>query len=203
MTATINQPDMWDEVCLVGVINEAGTFISACAITQDITGLDFGDKQIESRASVCGGRLVKRTPMDDETLSLKVYPVNALKHSNNVGNGVVQWFHPQTSDKATHPIVIDNSLKREKFGIILLWSTKLPSAANVLPEAGQHAFRMQIKNAYMVSYKPSFDDKELSAEITFKWAPFTKLGKPNKREESTNGSVVLESAITSATADFS
>jgi len=38
------------------------------------------------------------------------------------------------------------------------------------------------------------DDKNLSAEITFKWAPFDKDGNSNKKEEST-----ISTAIPAAT----
>ena len=108
-------------------------------------------------------------------------------------------FHPQSTADSTQPIAVDNTITRRKCGVILLWSTTLPATAGTVPDASKASYRIQVVNAYMTRYVPSFDDKILSAEMTLKWAPFQKDGSANKREESTDGSEQLPAAIVSAT----
>ena len=199
-------PDAWKEFCLIGIIPEdypsgagGGSEIQFAGITDEISAMDWGERDIEGVPLVNGGRVVKTSPMGDETLTLKMYPVDALLDTSDVGNGVVQLFHPQSTESATEPIIVDNSIYRRKFGIILLWATTLPATAGAVPAAGESAYRIQIVNAYMTGYKLNYDDKVMSAEVTFKWAPFQKDASPNKREESTAGSTQLASGITSAT----
>jgi len=100
---------------------------------------------------------------------------------------------------STDPIVVSNSNFRLKHKLVFVWSTLLPATASAATSAGEPAYRIQVINAYMTSYKPSFDDKIFSAEVTFKWSPFNKAGLPNKREESTS-STTLGAATSSVTA---
>ncbi len=206
MAAAGTTPDAWKEVCLIGIIPESPTGeIAFAGMTEDITAMDWGDKEIEGIPLVNGGRVVKFTPMGDESITLKVYPVDALVDSSGTAAGVSQLFHPQYSggvfaEDTSIPVVVDNSRYRHKHGIIILWAETLPATAGALPAASKTAYRIQIINAYMTRYKPSFDDKTFSAEITFKWTPFAKDGTRNKREESTDGSAQLAAAITTATA---
>ena len=72
----------------------------------------------------------------------------------------------------------------------MTWRDDLPTAigtvnAGSAVPAATSGYRITAVNAYATSYKPSFDDKIFSAEITFKWPPFDKNGNPNKKEEST------------------
>lgn len=199
--------DAWKEFCLIGIIPEAypsgaggGSCIEFAGLTEDITAMDWGEKDIEGVPLLNGGRVVKHTSMTDESITLKMYPVDALlDNASDVANGVVQLFHPQTTEDTTQPVAVDNSIYRRRFGIILLWSETLPSLSDALPAASKKAYRVQIVNAYMTSYKLSFDDKIMSAECTFKWSPFDKAAARNKREDSTDGSVQLAAAITSST----
>jgi len=207
MTAAGVAPDAWKEFCLIGIIPEVyptgaggGSEIAFAGITEDISAMDWGDRDIEGMALVNGGRVVKNNPMADESLTLKVYDVDALLDTSEVANGVAQLMHPQTAEDTTQPIAVSNSIYRRRFGLILLWANTLPATAGALPAEGVNAYRIQIVNAYMTSFKPNYDDKLKSAEITFKWAPFNKSASGNKREESTDGSIQLPAAITTATA---
>lgn len=209
MTASGVQPDSWKEHCLIGIIPEAnpsgaggGSEIQFAGFTEDITALDWGDRDIEGIPLVNGGRIVKAMPMDDESITLKLYPVDALLDdagSPEVANGVAQLFHPQTTEDVTQPIVVDNTINRRRFGIILLWANTLPATAGAIPAGSVNAYRIQVINAYMTSYKANYDDKSFSAEVTLKWAPFQKDASANKREESTDGSESLAAAITTST----
>lgn len=188
-------PDTWDEVCLVGIQVKGGSEIQYAGIIGDISGLDFGEKDVEVTPTLSGGRLVSRRPQGEESITLKVYPISA----DLDGSGVVQLFHPQISDndttgETTDPISVENTRYRNKYRLCLLWASTFPSGAGHATPANASAYRMYITNAYMTSYKPSLDDKQLSAEVTFKWAPFTKTGTSNKTEESTDGTSALGTA---------
>lgn len=187
-------PDAWQELCLIGIIPSGGAMTAFAALTEDITAMDWGEKDIEGAPLVGGGRVVKITPMTDESVTLKMWPVSALL----TGTGVSQLMHQQTADDSTDPIEVLNTNTRRKFGLIFLWAKTLPATAQTLPTANIAAYRIMVVNAYCTSYKPSFDDKNLSAEITFKWTPFNKSGTANKIEESTI-STQLQAAITTAT----
>lgn len=174
-------PDSFTEFCRIGVKRERDTNeLQFASMTEDITGLDFGDKPIEGKALLNGGRVVMRTPMEDESVTLKLYPVTALLD----GTGVAQHMHPQTSDDNTTNVSVLNSNLRQKHRLVMVWGTSLPATAEGAPGAGENIYRIVVSNAYLTSYKPSFDDKQLSAEVTFTWAPFTKGAVTNKLEES-------------------
>lgn len=191
--ATVYPEDAWQEFFLLGVTPNGGNAIQFAGITEDITAMDWGDKDIEGIALVNGGRVAKKTPMEDESMTFKVYPVSAGPD----GTGVVPLFHPDgpnTLPDYSEPYAVSNTNFRRKFRLVLLWCTSLPDSpgsAESAPIAGTAAYRIQIFNAYMTSYKPSFDDKIMSSEMTFKWTPFQKDGTRNKIEESTVGTAVL------------
>ena len=198
--------DSWKEFCLIGIIPQAyptgaggASEIAFAGMTEDITAMDWGERDIEGMPLVNGGRVIKCSPMGDESITFKMYPTDVLLDTSDVAEGVAQLFHPQTTEDATQPVVVDNSIYRRKFGLIILWSETLPATAGALPAESKKAYRIQVVNAYMTSYKLNYDDKMLSAEVTFKWAPFTKAAGSNKREESTDGSAQLPAAITSST----
>lgn len=187
-------PDEWDEFCLIAVQEKGGSDIELQALTEDLTAFDWMEKDIEAKPLVNGGRVTRRVAFDGpEGITMKVYPVSAEVD----GTGVVQLFHPILSgtDDETEPYEVPNSLKRKTWRVILLWTSELPDdgtlTAATQPTAGYTAYRIQIFNAYMTRYKPSFDGKQWSAEITFKWAPFQKDATRNKIEESTEGTSQL------------
>ena len=189
---TASTPDAWQELFLFSIQIKDGTEIQYAGITEDITGLDFGDKDIEGVALANGGRVVKHMPQADESVTVKVWPTDA-----KIGTkGVVQLFHPQNTADSTDPILVENTRNRNKHQLIFTWAENIGSlsTAGTVTTTDKAAYRITIKNAYMTSYKPSLDDKNLSAEITFKWAPFDKDGNSNKKEEST-----ISTAIPAAT----
>ena len=195
MTASADFSDSWDEFCLVGIKVKGGSFVYFDTMTEDITAMNWMKKDIETAVQVNGGRTVRRVPSPDpEGITLKVFPVDATRSAQ----GIVQWFHPQSTADTTDPIVVLNTLNRDTFQIVLLWTSQLPDSsldADGIPDAYETAYRVQVINAYITDYTPSFDSKQLSAEVTFKWAPFQKDGTANKREEST-ASTVLDAVET-------
>ena len=199
MTVAGTDPEAWQELCRISIIPNlggAGAALSFEGMTEDISGMEWGEKDIEGVVLLNGGRIAKYVSMTDESLTLKIYDINA---ENTANEGAVQLFHKQATADVTQPIAVNNTITRETFGIILLWAETLPATGILLPAESKTAYRIQITNAYMTSYKPNFDDKIKSAEVTFKWTPFQQDGTSNKREESTDGTAQLPAAITSAT----
>ena len=199
MTADTTVPDAWKELFLLDVIPAGGSAIAFAGMTEDITGIDFGEKDIEGIALANGGRVIKFTPMTDESITIKVYPVTAGVSGETTATGTQQLFHKQATADTTQPILVDNTITRQKFGLVFLRANTLPATASTSPASGVYARRTQIINAYMTKDGLNWDDKMESAEITFKWAPFQKDGSANKREESTDGSVQLPAAGTTGT----
>lgn len=197
MTSSV--PDTWQETCLIGIIPEGETEIAFAGITKDISGFEFGSKGISREVLVNGGQVAKYEPMDVESIELEVFPVDALLDTAGVANGVVQMFHPQSTEDTTQPVLVDNTLTRKKHGLILLWCTILPATAGAIPALGEPAYRIEIINAYMTEYNLDYTDKFLMGTLKFSWTPFQKDASANKREESTNGDVQLPAAITTAT----
>ena len=194
MTAAV--PDSWTELCLIGIKRESDSSeVQFAGVTEDISGMDFGEKEVEGKTLVNGGRVVQKTPMTDESITLKVYPVSA----DLDGTGVMQHMHPQSSDDTTNPIAVLNSNLREKHRVVIVWSTTLPATAEAATTLGEPAYRITISNAYCTKVVPGFDDKIVSAEVTFKWTPFTKAAVANKLEESTDHTVALAEVSASPT----
>lgn len=191
-------PEEWDELCLIEVQPQAGTGINFAALTEDITAMDWGEKQMEGRKMVSGGNVVKRSQMTDESITLRMVPIGVGSDGETTATGVMQLFHTQSSPDSTQPLVVVNTHNRTKYRLVLLWATTLPASAVTLPASGIYAYRIQIFNAYLVSVKPSYDDKALTVEATFKWTPFQKDGTSNKTEESTDDTAQLAS-VTSFT----
>jgi hypothetical protein len=133
--------------------------------------------------------------MGDESITLKLYPTDVTLAA---GGGMAQLFHPQSTADSTQPILASNTKERRRFGIVILWAEKMPATAVTVPDVDTKAYRITIVNAYMTEYKLNYDDSVLSAEVTFKWTPFNKAGTANKKEDSTD-STVLANAITTAT----
>jgi len=189
MTAAI--PDMWQERFKFSLQRANGAAIEFAGMTEDISGLDFGDKDVEGVALANGGRRMKWTPQADESVTVKVWPTDAKL----TGNGVVQWFHPLGTDDGTDPINVPNSHLRPRHQAIWLWATDIGDIGNAgsATTSGQPAYRIRARNVYVTSYKPDNTDKNLGADVTLKWGPFDRTGSANKNEESTasTGGAVL------------
>lgn len=195
-------PDAWKEFCRITLMNNTrgaqGTGeIAFEGFTEDITAMDFGEKDIEGVPLLSGGRITRNVPMTDESITLKVYPVS-VDIANN--EGVAQFFHRQDTPDTSQPILVSNTKERIPYRAVFLWSTKLPASASARTIDGEPAIRMTMVNVYVTRYVPSNDGKILSAEMTLKWTPFDENGVENKREESTDGTVYMSTATASSTA---
>lgn len=197
MTAT-HYNDSYDEFFLVSVQEKGGSAVEYAAIVENISGFNMGEKEVEFIPTASGGRIARRIPMTEESITLKLYPINA----DLSGTGFEQLLHPQTSDDTTQPIAVPVSNLRNLYQLVILWSTSLPtspSTAGGASTASNAAYRITAKNCYITSFAYNMEDgKQLSAEVTFKWAPFDKSGTANRTTNATDGSEVL-SAVSSFT----
>jgi len=199
LTASGTTPDAWQEVYLLGLIPDGGSEIACAGITQDISDITGFEKDITPIQLGNGGMIAKYEEFTAESITLKVYPVTAQVDGETTATGFDQLFNKQSVDDSTQPILVDNTITRQKFGIIFLRAETLPATAGALPAASKTAMRTQVINAYMTINKYDWSEKIQSAEITLKWMPFQKDATSNKRVESTDGSEALPAAITTAT----
>lgn len=169
--------ETWTELALVGIKGtDDSTEVQFAGMIEDVTAFDYGEKDIEGIKMVSGGNVVKRVPMTDESITMKVVPVTVAKD----GNGI-QPYLAGTTD-TSDPFSILNTTGREKHRVVIVWAgTALPNTASGTVTG--ECRRITIANAYCTKAAPSFDDKYMSGEIMFKWAPFTKGGVSNRKEE--------------------
>ena len=195
MTAYL--PDTWNETFLFGVEDMDGDEVQFAGITEDITGLDFGEKGMDGIAIANGGRLNKFTPQGDESVTLKVWE----RDCGTDGAGFAQLFNWLGTEDTTDPLLVPNTRTRKPFQIIFTWADNLSSlaTAGTATVADHAAYRISIRNAFITSRKINFDDKNMNAEITFKWTPFGRDSYANKKEESTESTAIpVKTDFTSA-----
>jgi len=180
---TASPPDMWQETFLFSVEALDGSEIQYAGITDEITTFPDMTKDIEGKALANGGRRASWTPQTDLEFTVKVYPIDC-----KVGaEGMVQLFNPQDTPDATDPIKVLTTRNRNKYQIIFTWAedfNTLITAGQVTTEDKQ-AWRITAKNCFMTKFQHSSDDKNVSAEVTFKCPAFGKTGNGNYKEEST------------------
>lgn len=193
-------PESWTEFVKVGIKRERDTNeVQFDGLIEDITAMEMGEKDIEGMALLNGGRVVKQVPMTDESITFKLYPVSTRLD----GTGIIQHMHPQTADDTSDPFAVLNTNLRQKHRIVLVWATSLPIAPTTAEAAilgGEYAERLIVANAYCTKVVPSFDDKIKSAEVTFKWAPFTKGAVSNVKYDSGTALTAVTATATNATA---
>ena len=198
MTAGI-YPDAWQEVYRLAIIPDGGSAIECSGSIEDISGLEFFEKDVSGIQLGNGGMIAKFEDFTMESITLKVYPVTAGVDGETTITGFDQLFNKQSTADSEQPILIDNTITRQKFGLVFLRAEELPASAVLLPAVSKTAKRTQVINAYMTVNKLDWGDKIESAEVTFKWTPFQKDATTNKRVESTDGTLQLPAAITTAT----
>lgn len=158
----------FQEVFLLGVTKKgSGSATQYAAIIEDITP-EIGDKEGEGVAMGNGGRIWKRTPQADSEVTMKIYP---LKSSD-----LFLEFSGDTID-STAAHLQTNTRVRDLYQVAMLFTDdSTASTAEGTTTVGNAALRIIWKDARVTSFKPSFDDKILSAEVKFKCPAFGKTG---------------------------
>jgi len=170
--------EVWDEVALIGIQGEDDSAeVQWAARTEDITGLELGEKAIEGRPTLSGGRIVKKTQQADGTLTLKMFPVGV----DSKTSGVSGYLAGTAGSSDPYTVLNTHSWKKNR--IILLWASTLPATAGAAVGAGVEAYRLTVINAYCTNVTIDYTDKHKTAEVTFTWTPFNKDGDSNVSEE--------------------
>lgn len=184
--------DCWHETFQFSLQAKGGTAYEMNGITEDISGFDFGVKDIEGVALANGGRVAKWTPQADESMTIKAWPTDVLMGTK----GFWQHFHPLSTADATGTAEVPNTRTRLRVQGIIRWSTNPPATAGTAGTANAREYLIVIKNAYVTNVKPGLEDKNMSAEITLKWPPFDTSGTANMTHYSSDGSAALGAVTT-------
>jgi len=163
------------ELALVSIQAKGGTAYQFAGIIEEVSP-SIGDRDIEGIPLINGGRVVKKTPQADHELTLKIYPTDTRFSASK---DLIQGFLAKDDGwDDSEPYSDANTHNQELFQVCIVWcndATKI-TTANGTSTAGTQARRIVIKEMRMTSYKDSFDDKMVSAEVTFKAPAFTTSG---------------------------
>lgn len=185
MTAAVQNSDAWMEECLVAISKVGGSDVQFASVTETID-FDIGDKDIEGKPLVNGGRITKWNPEGDSTVTLEAYPLFANTRADAVGKGFFDLLH---SSDASVPSRIINDRNRDKYRCLFLFTNDpTVSTAQAITTETYSALRIGMADGHFTSVKPSFTDGELKFTVMFKCAAFDKSGDGNIMMESCEGS---------------
>lgn len=177
-------PDAWTEEALIN-INDGTTDMAIHAITETID-IEFGDKPMESIATLGAGRIKKFSPQEDAVITFEGYPISIGAIESTAPVGLAAFFHGGTATAA--PFSASSSTTRGTFAVTIMWTDGTAESATSTVISTEYALRYKFANCDMISCKPSFTDGILKATWVFKCPPFTKAGVANITVQSTDSS---------------
>lgn len=180
-------PNIYDEVAYVAIHDATTTTTYQFSCMTETWGLDYPDKDFEGINLVCGGRIKKHTPQGDGEFTLELYPTSAELSST----GIFQFMERQSSDDSSQPITLTNSHKNNEYDVVVLMTDAAVSDATAAVASGNAAMRHVIRNAELISAKPSFDDNVYKVSAKFKATAYNKSGTGNYETDSTDGTATL------------
>jgi len=184
------EPDVWDEVALVNIYDVTTTTDQNIVCLTETIDIDLGDKEGESIASVKGGRLWKKTPEADTTITFEGYPISIGDVDSTDPKGMIQQF--MGGSDIAEPLSTTSSLTRKIFRVTILWTNdSATGTARGTVTTADYALRYDFQNCYFISCKPSFTDKVLKSTWKFKCPPFNKAGTANITVQSCDSTVTL------------
>lgn len=186
MAAAEMDEGAWSETCLIAITKKNGSNYEYAALTETVA-IDQGDKDIEIFPTLGGGRVIKHTPQPGTTITLECYPIDIDATGSS---GISQMFQGGTWD-TTQPLTASASTTKDLFRVAILWTKDTTATSGAGATTALIGYRYVIANAYCTSCKPSFTDGILKFTLSFKVAPFNRLGTAQIREESTDGSTIL------------
>jgi hypothetical protein len=193
--ATGDGTGILQEVAFVSIQAKGGTAVQFAGIIEDIS-FGGGEKATEGVPLVNGGRVVKRTPMTDHEITLKIYPTDTQWNGSDL---IQQYAGTDDGWDAAEPFSTLVGRYHERYQVCVLWTEDTTvTTANSITTAGKLARRHILKEARIQSFAPDFSDKQLSAEVVFKGPAFDQGGSATLTIESAKygGSAGL-SAVTS------
>jgi len=186
------EPDIWDEKALINIYEETNEVNMNIAALTETIDIDEGDKEGESIATVSAGRLWKKTPEADTTITFEGYPIDIGDADELNPKGLIQFFEGAGTD-GSEPLTSTSSTTRTKFRISIMWTDDAAAlTARWSVASGYYALRYDFQNCYFVSCKPSYTDKALKSTWKFKCPPFNKSGTANIQVDSCDSSVTLD-----------
>jgi hypothetical protein len=199
MVNTADGSGALQEVALVSVQPLNGTAVQFAGIVEDIS-FGGGEKAIESIPLANGGRIVKRSPQSDHEITLKIYPVDIKSTSD-----LIQQFSIGTASAPTYddsaPESVTMARGNTRFAVCVLWTEDATvTVAGATTGASKTARRYWLREARITNYAPSWSDKIVSSEVTFKAPAFSYSGTATLVWDSNeNGTGAGLGAITSYT----
>jgi len=182
-------PDMWSESALIDLYNGT-THVTIAPIVESID-IDAGDKDVEYIANCKGGRLEKKIPEAETTITFEGYAIGIGDIDGTMATGLDAFFHGGTD--STAPFTVTSSSNRLTFTITIMWTddTTVTTATGSIA-SGYFALRQKFANCRMVSCKASFSPTDGNKGTwKFKTAPFTKTGTANITEQEADGTASL------------
>jgi len=165
-----------------------GTAFQLAARVEDID-IDIGDKDMEFIPNLKGGRIAKRVPQPETTITFTAYPYGIT--SADPVSGFAQYFWGQVTLDTTEPLTVNAGRVRDQYQVAIMWTDDTaPTSAISATATGKVAERFIMANCYLTSYKLSYADQILKATLSFKGAPFNKEGVAQIREESTENTAM-------------
>lgn len=170
----------FQEICLIGVTKKGGNEVQFAGAIEDPSDISEGEKGGSGIVICNGGRLWKRDPEGDATFTAKIYPLDLDPAS---GNDMAQYFMGTSGSGSS--VSERNTHARDLFRVaFLVTDDPAASTAGGSTAANYAARRIVFENARVTGYSESFDDKILSAEVTFTVPPFNSSGSGNILRES-------------------
>jgi len=170
----------FQEVFLLGISKLDGAELQFAATTEEVTP-EQGEKDIEGVPMGNGGRKVKRTPEGDFEWTFKIWPLSV--DSTDLDD-MAQFFLGGVYDSTT-AIAQVNTRGRDLFRIVWLQTDdSVTTAASGTTATSFAARRLTVTGCRCTSYKESWDDKMLTAEVKFKAPAFDLSGTGTITRES-------------------
>lgn len=185
----------WSEIAYV-TIWRCGDATGAeyAALTETIE-IDQGRKDMEFFPTLYGGKVGKRVPPGEITITFDAYPLSIGGEITGQATGTSMLFQgPPGVWPTTDPKVIYSTPWRNVFRISVLW-TDDPNLATLTGAGstaiGANAYRYSVASATCTQHNISFTDGILKVSWEFKAPPYNKWRVANVREESSNGTTGL------------
>lgn len=148
----------------------------------DSLSIDQGDKDVEGVPLVGGGRLTKKKPQGDITISFDAYPTTV---EGGDSKGIAQLFQNGGTIGGTDPVIVYSSTVRTPCRVtILMTDDTANTGATSTTALNASAMRYSLAYCYCVSANADFSDG-YKWSMKFKAPAFNKFGSANVREEST------------------
>lgn len=193
-------PSNWSEVALISLMPQLANSSNKLELAAPTTTVDIdaGDKEIENKATLGGGRVETFTPEEDTVITFEAYTTSVNPGASPAEDiGLEQLFHTTSGNwDTTEPVAVNNSRNRDKFNLAIMWTNDAtPTSATQGASIGNAARRLIVCNARMVSLKASYTDNELKVTAKFRVPAFQKNGNPNIRWESGRGNNSTETLL--------